>query len=233
VDFREQLLAVVGHDLRNPLNAIAASAFQLARSPQLPERDLRAVERIRRSTARMTRMIDDILDFARCRLGGGLPVDRQRMNLAEACQVALEELQVIHPARRLVFEARGDTWGEWDPDRVAQVLGNLVSNALQHGGTDSPVRVTVSDAGPDILLEVHNHGEPIPLELHARLFDPFKGGGRGLGLGLHIVHQIVRAHGGEVEVRSSAEDGTTLTVRWPRGPPASQAEHVEPSPPLS
>lgn len=226
--FREQLLAVLGHDLRNPLSAINASAFLLARAEELGERERQAVERIRRSSARMARLINDILDFARSRLGGGIPVTRQRMNMAEVCRTTLEELQVTFPERQILFEAHGDTWGEWDPDRVAQVLGNLVFNALQHGREDAAVHTAVRDAGDQVLLEVSNQGLPIPEELLPRLFDPFKrrpedqrphegkSGARSLGLGLHIVRQIALAHGGAVEVRSSATEGTRFTVCWPR-----------------
>lgn len=226
--FREQLLAVLGHDLRNPLSAISASATMLSRTEGLGERERKAVERIRRSGARMARMIDDILDFARSRLGGGIPVTRQRMNMAEVCRTALEELQVTFPGRQLLFEVHGDTWGEWDPDRVAQVTSNLVFNALQHGREDAPTRTTLRGESEDVLLEVHNQGEPIPEELLPRLFDPFKrrpedqrphegkSGTRSLGLGLHIVRQIALAHGGDVGVRSNATEGTRFTVRWPR-----------------
>lgn len=230
VSFREQLMAVLGHDLRNPLGAISASAFLLSRSEGLGERERQAVDRIRRSGARMAKLINDILDFARSRLGGGIPVTRQRMNMAEVCRTALEELQVTFPDRQLLFEVQGDTWGEWDPDRVAQVLSNLVFNALQHGREDAPVRTALRDAGSQVVLEVHNQGEPIPEQLLPRIFDPFKrhpedqrphegrGGARSLGLGLHIVQQIVLAHEGEIDVRSSAQEGTSFTVRWPRVP---------------
>jgi PAS domain S-box-containing protein len=228
LSFREQLMAVLGHDLRNPLGAISASAFQLSRSEGLGERERQAVDRIRRSGARMARLINDILDFARSRLGGGIPVTRQRMNMAEVCRTTIEELQVTFPERQFHFEAQGDTWGEWDPDRVAQVLSNLVFNALQHGQEDAPVRTTLRDAGSLVVLEVHNRGDPIPEHLLPRIFDPFKrhpedqrphegkSGARSLGLGLHIVQQIVLAHEGQVLVRSSAQEGTCFTVHWPR-----------------
>ncbi|XXF77732.1 PAS domain-containing protein [Myxococcaceae bacterium GXIMD 01537] len=239
ISFREQLLAVLGHDLRNPLNAINASAFQLSRTEDLDERDARAVERIRRSAGRMARMIDDILDFARSRLGGGIPVVRRPLDMAEACRTVLEELQVSHPERQLLFEAHGDTRGTWDPDRVAQVLGNLVGNALQHGRPDTPIRTTVRGEGPDVVLEVQNQGEPITAELQPRLFDPFKGaqrppGSKSLGLGLYIVQQLARAHGGDVAVRST-EEGTTFTVRWPREEPANgvATPFTQPAPPVT
>ncbi|GHG78912.1 PAS domain-containing protein [Comamonas sp. JC664] len=228
VDFREQLMAVVGHDLRNPLNAINASAFQLSRAEDLEPAERRAVDRIRNATARMGRMITDILDFARSRLGEGIPVARQEMDLAEVCRTTLEELQVSAPRRVLLFDTRGDTRGFWDPDRVSQVLGNLVANALQHGQEDQPVRVSVRGEPREVVLDVHNVGEPIAPELMPRLFDPFKSipstaprpdtarQKRSLGLGLYIVSQIVGVHGGRVEVRSTREDGTRFTVHWPR-----------------
>jgi PAS domain S-box-containing protein len=227
ITFREQLLAVLGHDLRNPLGAISASAFLLSRAQELGAREQQAVERIRRSAARMARLVDDILDFARSRLGGGIPVTRKHMNMEEVCRATLEELQVTYPERQLRLEAQGDTRGEWDPDRVAQVLSNLVFNALQHGKPDTPVHTRLRRVGDEVLLEVHNEGEPVPAELLPHLFDPFKrrpedlrphegrSGTRSLGLGLHIVQQIALAHGGDVEVRSSAEEGTRFTVHWP------------------
>ncbi|AEI64128.1 ATP-binding protein [Corallococcus macrosporus] len=234
VDFREQLMAVVGHDLRNPLNAINASAFQLSRAEDLAPSERRAVDRIRKATARMGRMITDILDFARTRLGGGLPVALQPMDMAEVCQATLEELQVSAPERTLRFVTSGDTRGTWDPDRVSQVLGNLVTNALQHGQEDMPVCVSVRGGVDEVVLEVHNTGEPIAGELMPRLFDPFKSHPvatatqdvarkkRSLGLGLYIVSQIVRAHGGQVAVRSNRVEGTTFTVHWPRTPTLPQ-----------
>ncbi|NBD10285.1 PAS domain-containing protein [Corallococcus sp. c25j21] len=227
IAFREELLAVLGHDLRNPLHAVNASAFILGRARGLDDASLRAVDRIRKSSARMARMINDILDFARSRLGGGIPVTPERVDMTELCQGALEELQVTYPERPLALEARGDDlWGHWDPDRVSQVLGNLVVNALQHAKSDTPVRTTLSDEGPDVVMRVHNEGDPIPAALLPRLFDPFKESStpeegasrRSLGLGLYIVHEIVQVHGGSVHVESSLEHGTTFTVRWPRVP---------------
>lgn len=236
VDFREQLLAVLGHDLRNPLHAIGASAFLLGRSEALGPPEHRALDRIRKATARMTRMINDILDFARSRLGGGIPVTRQHMNMADVCHTTLEELQVAYPERRLLLEARGDTWGDWDPDRVAQVLGNLVVNAIQHGHEGTPVRTTLHGEARDVVMEVHNVGDPIPEELLPRIFDPFKTPSvppdeaarkrRSLGLGLYIVSQIAQVHGGDVRVHSTTEEGTTFRVRWPR-----RALAPDPAPP--
>ncbi|HEX5749889.1 MAG TPA: ATP-binding protein [Archangium sp.] len=226
-ELREQLIGVLGHDLRNPLNAISASAFLLERTEDLSDGAVRAVERIRKSAGRMARMLNDILDFARSSMGGGLPVLREWVNLHDIARGALEELQVTHPGRRLELEVRGDGWGWWDADRLAQVVGNLLSNALHHGRPDTPVRVEVREAGSEVLLSVHNEGEPIPAELQATLFQPFRRGTTGkaatrsVGLGLYIVRQVAHAHGGEVEVRSVAGEGTTFMVHLPRGTPPS------------
>ena len=228
IDFREELIAVLGHDLRNPLHAVNASAFMLGKIPALDTPARRSVDRIRKATARMTRMINDILDFARSRLGGGIPVTRQHVNMEELCQGMLEELQVVYPERPLLLEAHGDDlWGDWDPDRVTQVLGNLVVNALQHAKNDSPVITTLTGEATDVVMRVRNEGEPIPPELLPHLFDPFKpsstpepgGKQRSLGLGLYIVSEIIHVHQGTVRVETSLGQGTTFTVRWPRVPP--------------
>jgi PAS domain S-box-containing protein len=222
-ELREQLLGVLGHDLRNPLNAISASAYLLQRTEELSEGAVRAVERIRTSAARMARMLNDILDFARTSVGGGLPVLRERVNLHDIARGALEELQVTHPGRRLELVVGGDGWGWWDADRLAQVVGNLLSNALHHGRPDTPVRLEVRGSESEVELSVHNEGAAIPAGLQTTLFQPFRHGTTGkaatrsVGLGLYIVRQVARAHGGEVEVRSLEGEGTTFTVRLPRG----------------
>ncbi len=169
-------------------------------------------------------MIGDLLDFTRSRLGGGFPIQTRRMDLRELCQAVIEELELAYPERTVEFEARGDAWGNWDPDRVAQVVSNLVGNALQHSPESGTVRVDLGDEGDRVLLETSNAGPPIPREVLPHIFEPGRRGpaghGRnessGLGLGLYIVQQIVLAHGGEISVRSSAEEGTTFTVSLPR-----------------
>ncbi|WP_367616530.1 ATP-binding protein [Corallococcus exercitus] len=228
IDFREELIAILGHDLRNPLHAVNASAFMLGKAADLDTPARRSVDRIRKATARMTRMINDILDFARSRLGGGIPVTRQRVNMVELCQGVLDELQVVYPERPLTLEVHGDDlWGNWDPDRVTQVLGNLVVNALQHASNDTPVLTTLTGEVMDVVMRVSNEGDPIPEELLPHLFDPFKGSRlpqqgtkhRSLGLGLYIVSEIVQVHQGSVRVETAPDQGTAFTVRWPRVPP--------------
>lgn len=222
-ELRERLIGVVGHDLRNPLNAISISAGLLRRQEDLEPDARRAVERIQASAARMARMLNDILDFARSTTEGGLPVHRERVNLHELCRNALEELQVTYANQRLELDARGDGWGWWDADRLTQVVGNLVSNAVQHGRQGTPVRVEVRDEGDEVLLAVHNEGEPIAPELRSALFQPFRHGATGkassrsVGLGLYIVQQVAHAHGGEAQMSSSENGHTVFTVRLPRG----------------
>ncbi|MFB1484276.1 ATP-binding protein [Corallococcus sp. RDP092CA] len=228
IDFREELIAVLGHDLRNPLHAVTASAFMLGKASGLDPAARRSVDRIRKATARMTRMINDILDFARSRLGGGIPVARQHVNMVELCQGMLDELQVVYPERRLLLEVHGDDlWGDWDPDRVTQVLGNLVVNALQHARNGTPVVTSLAGEPAEVVMRVSNDGDPIPPALLPHLFDPFKqphspeksSKHRSLGLGLYIVSEIVQVHRGTVGVDTAAGEGTTFTVRWPRVPP--------------
>jgi PAS domain S-box-containing protein len=222
--FREQFVGIVGHDLRNPVSAIVTAAQLLLRHGGLSERQARTVLRILSSAERMTRMIADLVDFTRTRLGGGFPIHTRRMNLRELCEAVIEELELAYPERTIEFDARGDAWGNWDADRMAQVLSNIIGNALQHSPENSTVRVDLRDDGERIVLETSNAGPPIPPDVLPHLFEPGRRGapGRGrnessgLGLGLYIVRQIVLAHGGDISVRSSATEGTTVTVMLPR-----------------
>jgi signal transduction histidine kinase len=219
---QEQLLAVVGHDLRTPLASIFMGTDTLLRRG-LPADHVFLLSRIRDSASRMSGMIRDLLDFSRVRQGSGIPMSRAASNLATVCDQALFELRQIHPEHRISLDLRGDTAAQIDPARMHQVIANLVSNAVTYG-TGSRVAVTVTDHGPELRLSVHNDGPPIPCEILSELFQPFRRGAnqqgelsRGLGLGLFIVHEIVKAHQGRVEVDSADGRGTTFTVRIPRG----------------
>jgi PAS domain S-box-containing protein len=217
---RELFVASLGHDLRNPLQTIAASAYSLGR--QLPETAEKTVGRIQSSALRMGRMIDQLLDFTRARLGGGIVVRPEPADLGRICASVLEEIEAQHPNRtRLVFD--GACEGLWDGDRIAQVVSNLVGNALDHGSPKDPVYVYLRPENGRVQLEVINSGTPIPTDLLPRIFDPFRRGAheghgprQGLGLGLFITQEIVRAHGGSVEIES-AGDGTTVRVMLPMG----------------
>ncbi|QRN98786.1 PAS domain S-box protein [Archangium violaceum] len=225
-EFRERLLGIVSHDLRSPLQAILLQSQLLPRDVR-PEPVMRATSRISQAAERMGRMIADLLDFTRGRLGGGIPVERVPGDLLVLVREVTEELRLAHPHRRISFVAMGEGHGEWDKDRLTQVVQNLVSNALKHGAEDVPVRVEMQGEEDPVVLSIHNEGRPIPPELMLHLFDPFRRGKdagasdrltTGLGLGLYIVQEIVHAHGGTIHVTSSAEAGTCFTVRLPRRP---------------
>ncbi|NBD10333.1 PAS domain S-box protein [Corallococcus sp. c25j21] len=219
--FGERLIAIVSHDLRNPLNAIQLSVTRLLHGDALQERDRKAVSRIARSGERMARMISELLDFTRGRLGGGIPIERVSGDVRSVVRQAVEELEAAWPERSLALNVGpGRYEGAWDAERLLQVVSNLGGNALQYSPPDSPVRFTLTDADAFVVLEVHNGGEPIPPELLPHLFDPFRRGGGsthgGLGLGLYIVEQVVKGHGGRIEVRSRASEGTVFRVLLPR-----------------
>lgn len=221
---REQFVAVLGHDLRNPLSSIAMSAGLLLKGADLSERQSKSVARIARSADRMNRMIGDLLDFTRTRLGGGYTLSRRSGSLSDVCRQVVEELETVHAQRIVKLNAEGRVVGHWDMDRMAQLTSNLISNGLQYSPADAPVLVTVKEAGEQALLEVNNQGEPIPPHLLPKLFEPFYrvqsdtagSSGKGLGLGLYIAQQIVLAHGGTIDVSSSKEQGTTISVSLPR-----------------
>jgi len=222
--FREQFLAILGHDLRNPLSAISGNAGLLLRYGGLTEPQRKAVNRISISSDRMARMINDLLDFTRARLGGGYPVNRARMNVHDVLRQVVEELEVAHPQRRFELSLAGNGWGDWDADRIAQAASNLVGNAVQYSPEDSPVKVSAQDEGEGICVQVHNLGLPIPAGRLPHIFDPFVRGVEGtrstartgLGLGLYITHEIARAHGGTLRVTSTEADGTRFWMNLPR-----------------
>ena len=221
--FRELFVGMLGHDLRNPLSAITFGVKILAERGALGAEDARVVARIAAAAERMRRMIDQILDLTRIRLRGGIPIAPRRMNLHELVRRIVDELEPAHPGRRLRLETRGDPDGTWDPDRLGQVVSNLIGNALEHTGPDAVVDVIVDRTGDVARLAVHNTGAPIAADLLPVIFDPFRssrgayedGAPRGLGLGLYIAREIVRSHGGRLEVASSAGEGTTFTVTLP------------------
>jgi signal transduction histidine kinase len=221
---KEEFIAVLGHDLRTPLNAIMLTAESHERQPQALEPCRVAGRRISTSASRMSRLIADVVDFTRSRLGGGIPIKREAANMAELCRAPLDEIRAIHPDSDISVHADGDVHGEWDPERVLQVVANLVGNAATHG--NGKVRVSIRGAPEHVVLEVHNDGLPIPSQKMEHLFEPFYPGGRrreGLGLGLYIIDQIVRAHGGSIRAESTATAGTTFTVYWPRHPRGASA----------
>jgi signal transduction histidine kinase len=224
-EFERQLLGIVSHDLRNPLNAIVLGAHGLLRRGGLDDRQTAAVARILASGERAGRLIGDLLDFASARMGGGIELRCERVDLGAAVREAVEELASLFPERTVRVVADAPVVGDWDRHRLAQVLSNLVTNALKYGAPGSAVTVTVATRGGEAELAVHNVGAPIDPGLLEHLFEPFHRGAsraspseaplRSIGLGLFIVRHIVEAHRGRVAVASSVAAGTTFTVRLP------------------
>lgn len=232
VQFRERLIGIVSHDLRTPLSAISTGAGLLLRTEGMPGKTLRTVGRIASSAERMSRMIAELLDFTRVRLGGGIPVQRTASDLYPVVRHAVEEVEMAFPGRAVRLETHGDFWGEWDEGRLAQVVGNLLKNALTYSPEDTPVTVGLHGEGTWVRLVVHNHNRvgPIPPETVPTLFDPFRrgeashteGAREGLGLGLYIAREIVAAHRGFIDVMSTAREGTVFTLHLPRAEKTSK-----------
>jgi len=219
--FRELFIGMLGHVLRNPLNAVSMGTHVMEMTALDPQQR-RTIDRIRNSASRMNRMIGQVLDFTRARSGGGIPIVRSESDLHAICAQAVDELAAARPEHVIESEYRGDGKGAWDADRLAQVFSNLVGNALTYGRRDAPVRVLVDASGDVVVCTVHNLGPPIPPTLLPTLFDPFRrashgkaAGTVGLGLGLFIAQQIVMSHGGGMTVRSVEDEGTTFTVELP------------------
>ncbi len=218
---RDLFIAILGHDLRNPVSAITMSA-SLLMDEEVPANRKKLAARVTRSARRIDSMIRDILDFARGRLGRGIPIQRQACDLGKVCVDAVSELKQAHPERTITLETVGDLTGEWDRDRLEQVLSNLIGNAIEQG--PEPIAVRLVAEGDEVLLAVHNRGQVIPAKQVTTIFEPFHRrlgeSSKGLGLGLYIVTQVVRAHGGSISVSSSEHDGTTFSSRLPRHAPS-------------
>lgn len=215
----EMFSAMLGHDLRNPLATIIGSAQLLPRMTRDPE-ILRVAERMETSGMRMNRMIGDMLDLARARLAGGIPVHAEPADLRVVVDKVVQEYAATWPQRRIDLRASGDLAGEWDADRIAQIAGNLVGNALQHGDAEAPVEVFLDGRErPTVELTVANAGT-IPDDVLPYVFDPFRrarqhGRSDGLGLGLYIARQLAQSHRGTIEV-DAAGNRIALRVRLPR-----------------
>ena len=218
-DLREHFIAVLGHDLRNPLAAVGATAELLVRRTE-PE-IARLGSRLKTTTRRMSALIDDVLDFARGRLGAGIGVQlEERHDMASALHDVVEELRQAHPAREIVEDLALDRSLRCDRGRIQQLLSNLLGNALTYGSPDQPIGVSAMTNAGWFVLTVSNGGTPIAPDDLPLVFKPYwrpqasKPGG-GLGLGLYICAEIARAHGGEMVVSSSVVSGTLFGTRLP------------------
>ncbi len=226
-ELREQFIAVLGHDLRNPLAAIAMGATLLQRKAGDPAAVATTAQRIERSARRMSGLIDDVLDFARGRLGGGIGVEfEQTSTLGASLEAVVTELSTVHPDRAIQADLDVAATLRCDPARIQQLLSNLLANALAHGSPASPVIVSAKVAGDDLVIDVWNDGDPIPANRLDMVFAPFwrrTASREGLGLGLYICAQIVGSHEGTLAATSTAANGTRFMARLPvvvRRPPA-------------
>ncbi len=220
----EMFMAVLSHDLRTPLQSIVAAASVLKRLPS-PDKTALMADRVLGASQRMGHMIEDLLDVTRIRQAGGLALQLGPAHMQTLVQRTLDEVATSHPERPIDSTLAGDPAGTWDAERLCQVVTNLVGNALHHGSADHPVRIAVDGTRPEEVSITVSNGGTIPAGLLPHLFDPFRGGERepgrhqGLGLGLFIAHQIVRAHHGTIEARSH-NDVTSFRVTLPRHAPA-------------
>lgn len=223
---KDVFLGILSHDLRNPLGAILMSSQLTLRLGPLNEKQTMLVSQIAESTARATEIVNHLVDLTRTRLGSGLPVVKETMDMGFISQQMVDETRAMHHERIITLETSGTLQGKWDKARIGQVFSNLLSNALQYSFPDSPIAVSVKGSAQDVAISVHNQGVPISDEAIGRIFDSLTRGGWeekndeppssvNLGLGLYITKEIVVAHGGTIDVASSRKHGTTFTARLP------------------
>jgi hypothetical protein len=240
---RQMFLGILSHDLRGPLNAIILSARVLLRTAQLDAELHQIASGISTSADAMARMIADLLDFTGAGLAQAMPLSRAAMDLESVCAEVVQEIRAAHPAADVRFQARGDLTGEWDADRLRQVVSNLLGNAVHHGGGAGPVEVSASGEGSHVRLTVRNGGPPIPPDALTTIFDPLvrvslpnvqkRRRPGSIGLGLYIAREVARSHGGTIDATSSREAGTAFTLRLPRhsslksGQPTLDEKHVK------
>ena len=219
--FQEQMLAIVGHDLRTPLGAIVAGTEVLAmRARDLPP-IISLATRISSSADRMIHIVDQLLDVTRARLGSGIPISPRTTQLVTVARVVVDEMTLAHPASTFELIATSEITGNWDADRLSQVVSNLASNAVQYGRVGSPIIIELASTAKVATITVTNslRDKPIPHDILSSLFDPYRrgredGNTTGLGLGLYIVHEIVRAHGGTIQAEST-DAGTVFHIQLP------------------
>ena len=221
-DFERWILAIVSHDIRDPLGTILFAARRLKDTAEPNSHAKKHAEIVERGVHRIQHIVGDLLDLAREREGAGIPIEPKRTDLRAVCRQIIDELESIARDRQITFDCDIDGVGAWDEHRILQAISNLTSNAVRHGTPGSPVRVRLTGDEQRVAVEVRNRGT-IPSDVLPRIFEPFRSGrhnttrGDGLGLGLFIAKAIARAHGGGVEVKSS-DDETMFRLVLPRHP---------------
>jgi signal transduction histidine kinase len=231
---RDTFLAILGHDLRSPLSAIANSGLFLSAPGLLPGgAPLEAARRVTRGAARMSAMIRDLLEYTRARLGRSIPIAPEAGDMQHVCRMAYDEIRAVHPERVFRLEISGDLKGRFDAERLQQVLANLLNNAVRHGEKSQPITLSAHGDAEKVTLRVKNRGRPIPADQLQVIFNPLvqipsaltdedADPSTSLGLGLYIAREIVAMHGGTIEAESSAGNGTVFSARLPRTPPEAR-----------
>ena len=224
-DTRDVFLAILGHDLRSPLAATATAGAYLSRPGAFDDQVVQTGERITRSAATMTTMVNDLLGLARTQLGDGIPIERRDCDLLDMCRWAIEDANAAHPRAQFELRASGDLTGSFDLARLQQLLTNLANNAAQYGTPKTPIVIYATGDSDRVVLKVHNHGAAIPTQALPDLFSllvqlPEQDGNprprNSLGLGLYVAKQIAVAHGGDIDVASDGVAGTIFTAVVPR-----------------
>jgi signal transduction histidine kinase len=224
---RQTFLAILAHDLRNPLGSILIQAELAQHQGPIPSALRNALSKIMTSVQAIDRLVSDLSCFTSSELGAAIPIVHAPMNLDDLCHEVAVEIQSANPSRRIICDTRGDLEIIADWARLRQVISNLLGNAVQHDSSSAPVKLTLVGKVSEVVLSVHNGGTPIPAELIPTIFNPLVFSSHSptqprpgsIGLGLYIVRQIVAAHGGSVEVTSSESAGTLFSVHIPRQPP--------------
>jgi signal transduction histidine kinase len=228
-------LAILGHDLRNPLSTTLMASRFIMEGAEIHDKYATAATRIHNAGRRMNALVNDLLDYTRTNLGSNLPVILKELNLQELCRQAIEEQELAHPECKFELIAQGDCDGRWDDNRLAQVLSNLLGNAAQYGTRGEKIILRLLPSASEIALSIENMGGVIPAEKINTVFEPMvrlagddsaETNGTGLGIGLYIAREIVRAHEGTISVQSSEEAGTVFTIRLPRHPSGNVRQHA-------
>lgn len=219
--FRERLIAIVGHDLRNPLNAVMIGATHLASSKNLNDAEREIVRGLVHSGTRMKYIIAQLLDFTRARLVGGFPISPMRLNLPTVVVRVVEELRIV-TGRKIVVHESGRLDGEWDPGRLGAAFANVLSNAAEHAHPGTPIEIVLTGGDDVVTCDITNQGNAIPADVIQSLFEPFRQldplahrDEGNVGLGLYIARESIRAHGGACHA-ASVGGRTTFTFVLPR-----------------
>lgn len=232
IESQDIFLGILGHDLRSPLQSVSIGAAYLMRSQELDGRMIQLGARMYNSAMRMSEMLDDLLDFTKIRIGGGLQITRAHTDLASVCGQVIEEFLASHPGRVIHRVITGNCSGNWDGRRIGQICQNLIGNALQYSAPESAIDVTIQGGEHDVVLAVCNRGVPIPEAEQHSLFDPLRrhvtdksaNTPRNLGLGLYIAKELVMAHQGTIGFTSTEREGTIFTVALPKSPSGEEGK---------